>query len=279
MPGGLFDRFFDILQAGAPVPERQVYNDWLGQQQAYLGLARQAQSQEDALSTEQAALARQQAEMGREIWNRYKTVYGPAEESLVREAMQGIPIQPTVDRAGQEVIQAFDKNVRMAQRDLARMGINPASPRFAALLGDFTTARAAAEAGARNEARNRAQAENWARRSYVVGLGKGLPSEAASMTASAGGGLQGAGTTIAQGLAGVGSAYGQLGGLYQSAMNNAAQRSAAAQDFTSQQALLKQRYGYENWLQQNQPTQGGFNILGIGANWTTKHDSPMPSYY
>jgi hypothetical protein len=66
---------------------------------------------------------------------------------------------------------AYDKAWDAAQRDLTRMGINPNSGRFAGAAQSYALNRAAAEAGARNQARLQARNENFQRANTIAGLG------------------------------------------------------------------------------------------------------------
>ncbi len=67
---------------------------------------------------------------------------------------------------------AYNKAWDAANRNLTRMGINPNSGRFAGMDQSYALARAAAEAGARNQARIQARNENFARAGSIAGLGK-----------------------------------------------------------------------------------------------------------
>ena len=66
---------------------------------------------------------------------------------------------------------AYGKALDASQRNLTRMGINPNSGRFAGMTQSFALKRAAAEAGARNQARLQARNENFQRANTIAGLG------------------------------------------------------------------------------------------------------------
>lgn len=66
---------------------------------------------------------------------------------------------------------AYGKAYDAAVRDMTRMGINPNSGRFAGMSQNFALNRAAAEAGARNQARLQARNENYQRANSLAGLG------------------------------------------------------------------------------------------------------------
>lgn len=66
---------------------------------------------------------------------------------------------------------AYGKAWDAAQRDLLRRGVNPNSGRFAGMSQSFLLNKAAAEAGARNQARLMARNENYQRANALAGLG------------------------------------------------------------------------------------------------------------
>lgn len=79
------------------------------------------------------------------------------------------------DLVGQAVTDntiAYNKAWDAANRNLTRMGINPNSGRFAGMDQSYALARAAAEAGARNQARIQARNENFSRAGTLANLGK-----------------------------------------------------------------------------------------------------------
>lgn len=83
---------------------------------------------------------------------------------------------------------AYGKALDASQRNLTRMGINPNSGRFAGMNQSFALKRAAAEAGARNQARLQARNENFQRANTIAGLGynySNLGLSAANSTTSA----------------------------------------------------------------------------------------------
>jgi hypothetical protein len=108
-----------------------------------------------------------------------------------------------VGRAATDNALAYGKSYDAAQRNLTRMGINPNSGRFAGMNMDFALTRAAAEAGARNQARIQARNENFARAGTLANVGRNY----------AGLGLQAAGTAT--------SALGSAANIYNAAAGNA----------------------------------------------------------
>lgn len=81
-----------------------------------------------------------------------------------------------VGRAVTDNTLAYGKAWDAAQRNLTRMGINPNSGRFAGMEQSMALNRAAAEAGARNQARLQARNENFQRANALAGLGQNYSS-------------------------------------------------------------------------------------------------------
>ena len=89
--------------------------------------------------------------------------------------------QQMADKASIETGKAFDQQQGLLRRNLARTGINANTGRFAGMEQDFNLARAAAMAGARNEARIKARDINFTRNMQLAGFGAGLGNAAAGM--------------------------------------------------------------------------------------------------
>lgn len=102
---------------------------------------------------------------------------------------------------------AYGKAWDAAQRNLSRMGINPNSGRFAGANQDFALMRAAAEAGARNQARIQARQENFNRAQTLAGLGKGYDSLSLSAAGNALSGYNAAANNQNQLIASTASMY------------------------------------------------------------------------
>lgn len=246
-----WDTRSETERSQVPAPITPVEQEGIDLARGQLANATSAQEAANRLSQEQISVSRQQTAIAQDVWDRYKKIYGPKEEAYVAEAWQGKPTGVEADRSGQEVIQAFDKNVQMARRDLTRMGVNPNSPRYVKLLNDFTMARSAAEAGARTNARRTTEDANWAKKTYAIGLGKGLPSEAAATYGSAGSTMNNAGSTAAQGLSGLAGAYGSLTGMYQGIAGLQSSRQNAQLQAGTQYGLAQQQ---QNINQRNAPS-------------------------
>jgi len=166
-------------------------------------IARQQLSMTQAITSRTLSLAEMEQQLAEEQWAHYKEIYKPGEIAFVAEAFEGIPAEPTIEAAGADVRQAFSQEQEMVKRELEGLGLNPGDPKYAQILSDVDVARAAAEAGAKTQARMDVEAQNYAMARDVVGLGKGLPSEAATMAASGANATTQAGDTANAGYSGM----------------------------------------------------------------------------
>lgn len=87
-----------------------------------------------------------------------------------QRAIPGIDAESWAQEAGTAVGGQYDTSRGIADRNLSRMGINPASGRYAGTMDQWARARAAAVAGAMTGARRQAQKFNVGHRMQVAGL-------------------------------------------------------------------------------------------------------------
>lgn len=162
-----------------------------------------------ALNERQVAIAEEQQAMSKDRYAYWKSQYMPLEMQLVGQVGQGIDPNYASARAGADVTATFDKAQQAQARNMERRGIDASSPAYAQQQAQLAIARAAAEAGARNQARNVTNDTNFSRRYSVAGLGRDLPQQAASMSGlaantygAAAGTLRGAAQTYNTGFQG-----------------------------------------------------------------------------
>ncbi len=134
----------------------------------------------------QTVIAAQQAAMAQDQYDRYKTLYGPAEEQLVELSQ---PYQLAVNKAqgmaGREVVQAYEKVKQARAQQMGRFGIDPSSAKYQHQMGNLQRDRAAAQAGARIAAGEREQDEQFAKLQNTVSIGRGIPTQATGMYGNA----------------------------------------------------------------------------------------------
>jgi hypothetical protein len=223
------------------------------------------------------------------LWKIYNKTYLPVEKAWVAEAARGLPVEYGVDRAAGEVKRSFGLSEGALRQDMARSGIDPSSPKYAALMQDLGIARAAAEQGARTATRRNVQGTNMNLQYQAASLGKRLPSEAATMSGSSVGMLNQAAGVQGAGAAGVMGAYGSLGNMYNAeagrvsneAGSQAGRRQARYLADLSQTAELAGAgigalgtvAGYNNYLNNQPPMSAGG---GFGGGPTTNPNYKQP---
>lgn len=113
---------------------------------------------------------------------RYEQEYQPLEDQLIEDAKSyATPERKDLEmgRAQAQVAQQFDAARNNAQRQLEDFGINPGATRYAALDIGLNAQRAAAEAGAGNQAAQMVDATGRALRSEAINVGRGYPGQIA----------------------------------------------------------------------------------------------------
>ena len=137
----------------------------------------------------QADVAHRQLDMAEEQWDRYKELYDPLERGLLSDAQKGIDANKHIGMAVTDVSQNFAAQKGAQQRDMARYGLNPASGRWQGADRQMGIAEALGKSQAANTTRMAVDDANWARRSSVANMGRGLPNSAMGGMASAAGAL------------------------------------------------------------------------------------------
>ncbi len=123
---------------------------------------------------------RMQAQIAKDQWDRYKTVYAPLEDSMV-SAAQNYDSPAQYERAAGEASGTVAQSYGKARDRLTRTpGLDPTSAAYASSVAGLDRDQAAADAVAQNGARKQVQDTAWARKSDMLSLGKGLPAQAAT---------------------------------------------------------------------------------------------------
>lgn len=213
MIGGLFKYFYKPLEVmdlftfygggkgggggSAPAPDpmigqaamknAQIGEDWLdfAREQFTAGNIRQEEMDDltDQVIDQQLATQEQQAGWATEDRARYKDVFQPLEDEFIKEVDNYGSAERQAQLAGEakaDVLKASETQRQTSQRQMASMGLNPASGRFQGVqrAGDLNTALASA--GAQNSARTQVRDKALALKADAVNMGKGLPSQSAT---------------------------------------------------------------------------------------------------
>jgi hypothetical protein len=246
-----------------------------------LGYASLAVSEEMAaaqleLAAKQAEIAERQQAMSEEQYRIWKVNYLPLEREIVQAAGVGIDPGYYAGRAAADVNASFDKAGEVNTRNMARMGIDASSGRFAQMDAEMEIARAAAEAGASTQARNVVADTNYQRKMNAASIGRNIPSTAASMSAnaantygSAAGTQRGAAATSQQGYS---TAIGATMGAANMGLD--AQQFNAQMNMNQQQIDAQNKAALYNGLGQIAGTAGGLAIACWVAREVYGADNP-----
>lgn len=162
-----------------------------------------AQNQSNTAESEAAQLEKQQLQEGNQLYNRYQTVFQPAQDKFITASENTLNPEQEAGQAIAGVQQASDVQRGVAERQLARLGIRPDSGAWLDMERRNALGTTAAEAGAGTSARRYAAAENLRRLGVVANMGNDL--------LAAGTGMQRDGTNFYQNKA---DQYGQIAGGY-----------------------------------------------------------------
>lgn len=224
----------------------------------------------DALTTkvikQQMSTQDQQNKWALEDRTRYKDVFQPIQDEFIDTAKN----YDSADRQAQvaaeakaDVLKAADTQTQINQRQMASMGINPASGRFAGITRAGDTNTALASAGAQNAARTGLRDKAIALKADAINIGAGLPSQSATA----------AGVGLNAGNAAVGNQGAANANFYQNTGIMGQGYGAAMQGYSNQGNILNNLYGNQvsAWgaqQQANATSSAGLGQMigtGIGA--------------
>ncbi|MGP9790702.1 tail fiber domain-containing protein [Roseinatronobacter sp. NSM] len=141
---------------------------------------------------------------------RYKATFRPLEDRMIADAENHASPERKASAASEaiaDVRQQANLGRQQSQRQMAAMGVNPASGRFAAEQRRAVTAESLSAAGASNMARRQVEAVGDAKMADVVNMGRG-------MAVNPGTSLGLAGNMASSGFGGAMQGHGQAGSIY-----------------------------------------------------------------
>lgn len=154
---------------------KQVYKDGKPRQEAMDRLTQRVVDQQLAVGDQNQAQAQDQ-------WNRFKTLFAPVEEQMVKDATS-IDTPEAQERAagqaGAEVEKSYAAAEKQQQRNLTSMGVNPNSGRAISASGTTGLMKAADQSSAMNNARNIVRDKGIALRAGAANFGRNMPNTAA----------------------------------------------------------------------------------------------------
>ena len=244
----------------AALKQAETGEDWLKFAEQQFAVGNERQKAIDALTNKvtQAQLdtMNQSNTWAKEDRTRYKSVFQPLEDKFIQDANNWDSAARQEKMAGEaraDVLGAAEAERQATNRQLAGMGVNPASGRFSGITRAQDTITALGAAGAANQARNTVRTQGMALRGDAINMGKGMASQAAG---AAGLGLN-AGNSATGNIGAANNQWrgnvGIMGQGYQGAM----------QGYAGQASTLNQLYGnqLQGWSAQQQ--QAGANSAGL----------------
>lgn len=257
----------------AALKNAEIGEDWLDFAREQFTAGNIRQEDMDALTTavidQQLATAEQQQDWAKEDRARYKDTFQPLEDDFIKEATDYASPERQerlASEAKADVMSSADQQRQITQRQMASMGLNPASGRFQGVTrsGDLTTALASA--GAQNNARTAVRDKGLALKADAINMGRGLPSQASTA----------AGMGLSAGNMAVGNQNTANQNFY--ANNSVMERGfgGAMQGYANQGNILNSLYGnqVQAWSAQQQANAASAagagqlfgSVIGAGAS-------------
>lgn len=246
----------------AAMKQAELGEDWLKFANEQFAVANERQKQQDQIANE---VSQQQLDASKQAqgWatkdrQRYEGTFIPLQDEFIKQAQNWDSPERQQQMAAEakaDVLTSASQQRGATQRQMAGMGVNPTSGRYAGVDRAGENATALAAAGAQNNARNTVRNQAMSLKGDAINLGSGLGvNPATSLGLSSSTGSAAFGTTAANNsqAAGLGN---MVGAGYQGAMNG----------YNSQASILNQQQ--QNKLQAQQMKNQSSSSLwgGIGS--------------
>jgi hypothetical protein len=246
----------------AAMKQAELGESWLNFAQEQFKVSNERQKEQDVLAnqvTQQQLDASKQAQQwATEDRDRYNNTFKPLEDQFINKAQNWDSAERQQQQASEakaDVLNNASQQRQATERNMASMGVDPTSGRYAGVERSGENATALAAAGAENNARNTVRNQALSLQADAVNMGKGLavnPASSLGLSTSAGSAaMQTTAGNNAQ-AAGLSSIMGQG---YQAAMTG----------YGNQANTLNQQY--QNQLNAWQANQQQSNSLwsGLGS--------------
>ena len=210
----------------AALKNAELGEDWLDFAYEQFDVANERQAEQDKIAkqvTEQQLAASQQSqEWATADRERYDEVFKPLQDQFIDDAKNWDSAGRQSERAAEAKADVMNNAAlarQASERNMASMGVDPTSGRYAGVSRAGEQATALAAAGAQNNARNAVRKEGVAMRGEAINLGSGLGiNPATSLGLSSSTGSAAYGTTAANNAQAAGNA-GIVGQGIQGAMS------------------------------------------------------------
>ena len=245
----------------AAMKQAELGEEWLKFAYQQFDVANERQKQQDVIANQvtqqQLDTSKQAQQWATEDRDRYNNTFKPLEDQFINKAQNWDSAdrqQQVASEAKADVLNNASQQRQATERNMASMGVDPTSGRYAGVERAGENATALAAAGAENNARNTVRNQALSLQADTVNMGKGLavnPASSLGLSTSAGSAaMQTTAGNNAQ-AAGLSSIMGQG---YQGAMSG----------YGNQANILNQQY--QNQLNAWQANQNASSSLwgGIG---------------
>ena len=135
------------------------------------------------VAQQQLATSKQNDAISNDYWNYQKSTFRPLEAKVVADAQNYDTTarrEQAASKAMADMESQFGNEQAQQQRAMTRMGVNPASGKFALMGNQMAMAQAAAKAGAASKARDNLELQGYARKMDAANMGRGLASSQAT---------------------------------------------------------------------------------------------------
>lgn len=170
----------------AAIMQAKTGEDWLNFSKETFAKSELRQDKTDALTADvtnqQLADMRKASSRSDSEWDRYNSVFKPVEDRMVKDALNYDTPEAQAAAAATAKADVMNNAAASAQqnsRQMASMGIDPTSGRYASVDRANDLSTALASAGAQNNAREQVKATGMALREGISNFGKGATSTAA----------------------------------------------------------------------------------------------------
>lgn len=171
----------------AALKNAELGEDWLKFAREQFKVGNERQEDMDALTEtvidQQLATQEQQNKWALEDRTRYKDVFQPLQDEFVETAKNYDSPERQAQMAAEakaDVMKSAGLQSQINQRQMASMGLNPASGRFQGQARADNLNTALASAGAQNTARQTVRDKALALKADAINIGAGLPSQSAA---------------------------------------------------------------------------------------------------
>lgn len=250
----------------AALKNAQVGEDWLkfAREQFDVGNDRQQRMDDltEAVIDQQMATAEQQQEWATKDRARYEEKFLPLQDEFIQTAKNYDSPERQAQVASEakaDVLKAADTQSQISQRQMASMGLNPASGRFQGVSRAEGLNTALASAGAQNSARQGVRDKALALKADAINIGAGLPSQSA---AAASLGLNAGNSATGNSNQAMGSWRGNVGIMGQGFQG-------AMQGYANQGNILNNLYGNQLNAWSAQQQANATSAAGLGSAFGT----------